>query len=283
MIRGAPELRSIWATLALDHAGYADPRSVDSALKVLAKSWDSTAPSVQYFLIARLTKSVPAILDYGRNAVKTIELAANEASITRRMRALSGFEARAVLATAVPVNAVRAAAQNSLFLAYSDLIADLRSIPAPKGPTKQATAAMTAEQNRLIAGFVQPFVLKSRKIRDASLAFAMKEKQGLDPDAVDALWDKPIASGATHAELRTEWAKAIRDGNWARVAFLSNEAEELKNVPSGWSKAARAISLANAGAAAEAKTVFVDACRDTGGSSSLRDACRSGVRGKGRG
>ncbi|MBS1962466.1 MAG: hypothetical protein JST04_09635 [Bdellovibrionales bacterium] len=283
MERASAELRSIWATLALDHANYADPRAVDRALKVLASTWKATDPSVQYFLIARLTKSVPALLERDRKAVQSIEVLANEATITRRMRALTAFENRTNLAVAVPVNAVRAVSQNELFLAYSDLISDLRAIPAPKGPTKQATAAMTAEQNRLIAGFVQPFVLKSRKIRDASLAFEMKEKRGLDPDTVDGLWDRPIAGGVNQAALRTEWAKAIRDGNWSRVAFLSNEAAEMKGVPSGWSKAARAITLATAGAAAEAKTVFTDACRDTGGSSSLRDACRVSVRGKGRG
>ncbi len=283
MNRGANELRSIWATLALEHSNYADPRSVDGALKVLAKTWNSTDPSIQYFLIARLTKSVPAILERDRNSVKSIAVLANEASITRRMRALSGFEARAALGTAVPVGAVRAAAQNTLFMAYSDLIADMRSIPAPKGPSKSATAAMTAEQNHLIAGFVQPFVLKSRKIRDASMAYAMKERQGLDADTVDGLWDRPILNGSAHAELRSSWAKAIREGNWSRVAFLSNEVADLKSVPMGWAKAARAISLANAGAASEAKTVFVDACRDTGGSSSLKEACRASLHAKGRG
>jgi TolA-binding protein len=283
MNRGANELRSIWATLALEHSNYSDPRSVDSALKVLAKTWNSTDPSIQYFLIARLTKSVPAILERDRNSVKSIAVLANEASITRRMRALSGFEARAALATSVPVGAVRAAAQNTLFLAYSDLIADMRSIPAPKGPNKSATAAMTAEQNHLIAGFVQPFVLKSRKIRDASMAYAMKERQGLDADTVDGLWDRPILNGSVHAELRSSWSKAIREGNWSRVAFLSNEVADLKSVPMGWAKAARAISLANAGAASEAKTVFVDACRDTGGSSSLKEACRASLHAKGRG
>jgi TolA-binding protein len=284
MEKGAPELRSIWATLALEHSAYADPRSVDSALKVLAKTWKSTDPSIQYFLIARLTKSVPAILERDRNAVKSIAILANEASITRRMRALSGLEARSTLALAVPVGAVRAASQNTLFLAYSDLIADMRAIPAPKGPTKAATAAMTAEQDHLIAGFVQPFVLKSRKIRDASLVLALKEKNGLDASSVDGLWDKPVLAGASHEELRAEWAKAISSGNWNRVAFLSSEVSDLKNVPTGWAKAARAISLANAGAASEAKTVFIDACRDTGGSSSLRDACRISARvAKGRG
>ena len=284
MERGPNALRSIWATLALEHAAASDPRSVDRAFRTLTKSWTATDPSIQYFLISKLTKSVPALLERDRNAVKALKVAASENSITRRMRALSAFEARSALAVAVPVNAVRAASENMLFLAYSDLINDLRSIPAPKGATKAATTAMTAEQNRLIAGFVQPFVLKSRKIRDASLAFAARETQGLDADAVDGLWDKPIAGGAAHAELRAVWARAIRDGNWNRVAFLSDEAADMKSVPAGWSKAARAISLAGAGAASEAKTVFIDACRDTGGSSSLRDACRAGVRAaKGRG
>jgi tetratricopeptide (TPR) repeat protein len=284
MGRGASELRSIWATLALEHSKYADPRSVDRAIKTLTSTWTKTDPSVQYFLIARITKSLPAILERDREAVKSIAILANEASITRRMRALQNFEARAGLVVQVPVNAVRAASQNELFLSYSDLINDLRSIPAPKGPTKAATRAMTAEQNRLIAGFVQPFVLKSRKIRDASMALALKESRGLDIDAVDSLWDKPITGGSAYAELRSQWAKAIRSGNWSRVAFFSNEVADMKNVPSSWSKAARAISLANAGAGAEAKTVFQDACRNTSGSSSLRDACRAGNRSaKGRG
>jgi hypothetical protein len=257
---------------------------VDRAFKTLSRNWNRTAPSIQYFLIARLTKSVPAILERDRNAVKSIAVASNAASITRRMRALSAFEARTKLVVAIPVNAVRAVSENELFLAYSDLIAALRSIPAPRGPNARATAAMTAEQNRLIAGVVQPFVLKSRKIRDASRAFALKEKRGLDTDAVDSIWDRPIVAGGAHAELRAQWAKAIREENWSRVAFLSNEAADMKNGPMGWAKAARAISLANAGAAAEAKTVFVDACRNTGGSSSLKDACRSSVRSaKGRG
>jgi len=275
MGKGSPELRSIWATLALEHAKYADPRSVDAALKTLAKTWSATDPSIQYFLIARLTKSVPAILESDRAAVNSITLAATEASISRRMRALTNFEARTNLVLAIPLNSVRAVSQNELFMAYSDLIAGLRAIPAPQGPNKAATAAMTAEQNRLIAGFVQPFILKSRKIRDAAMVFAMKEKQGLDADVVDSLWV---------GNLGSVWSKAIADGNWSRVAFLSNEAADMKSVPAGWSKAARAISLAGAGAAAEAKTVFIDACRNTGGSSSLRDACRAGVRSaKGRG
>jgi TolA-binding protein len=283
MDRGSKELRSIWATLAVEHSAAADPRAVDRAFRVLSTTWDQTAPSVQYFLISRLTKAIPTILERDRNGVKSLAVAANEASISRRMRALAALESRMGLVVAIPLNSVRADSQNTLFLAYSDLIGDLRAIPAPVGPTKAATKAMTAEQSHLIAGLVQPFVLKSRKIRDASMMFALKEKQGLDADAVDGLWDQPIASGAAHAELRSVWSKAIKAGNWSRVAFLSNEVVDMKGVPSGWSKAARAISLANAGAAAEAKTVFNDACRDTGGSASLRDACRSNVHAKGRG
>lgn len=285
MTRGSSELRSIWATLALEHSAHADPRSVDRAFVTLAKTWGSTDPSIQYFLIARLTKSVPAILERDRSGVKSIAVFATEASIGRRLRALTAFESRTGLVFGIPLNAIRAVSQNELFLAYSDLISDLRSIPAPVGANKSATAAMTADQNRLIAGFVQPFVLKSRKIRDASIVFAMKEKQGLDADAVDGLWEKPIVgSNSAHLALRTEWSRAIREGNWVRVSFLSNEAADMKNVPTGWSKAARAISLAGAGAAAEARTVFIDACRDTGGSPSLRDACRANFRAaKGRG
>jgi hypothetical protein len=284
MKSGSKALRSLWATLVLEHPGAIKSQASDQAFQVLAKTWNETDPSVQYFLIAKLTKSVPSILEDGRNAVKSNIVAANESALSRRMRALQWFESRATLATEIPVISVRAAAQNTLFIAYSDLINDLRAIPAPVGPNPAATKAMTAEQSRLIAGFVQPFILKSRKIRDASMALELREKRGLNPDQVDALWDRPILTTAAHADLRSEWSKAVKAGNWSRVGFLSNEVTDMKSVPANWSKAARAFTLATAGAAAEAKTVFNDACRDTGSAAGLRDACREVAKSaKGRG
>ncbi|MFS6706519.1 hypothetical protein WHK35_14550, partial [Staphylococcus aureus] len=127
----------------------------------------------------------------------------------------------------------------------------------------------------------------SRKIRDSFAILDLKEKSGLNADKADGLFDRSAAGSASFEALRKEWAKAIKDENWSRVSFLSDEVSEMKNVPANWSKAARAISLATAGAAAEAKIVFGDACRDSSGSASLRDACRSvsaaGRTGKGRG
>lgn len=265
------ELRAIWASVVLEQWQTLDRKALDRAMSALVLNWKATDASVRYFLIARATKTVPALLARERTMASKVMLTATERSITTRMRLLQNMETRARIVGEIPVTSIQAAARETVYFGYSDLIADMRAMPAPA----KATAAQKAEQAHLVAGLVQPLILKSRKIRDSFAALDLKEKQGLNGEPLNRLGDQSIAALSV-------WAKAIQDENWSRVSFLSNEVMDLKSVPAGWAKAARAVSLASAGAAAEAKIVFGDACRDTTGSVSLRDACRS-TRAKGRG
>lgn len=264
-------LRAIWATVALEQWQNLDRKTLDRAVNGLVANWKATDASVRYFLIARATKTVPAILARERENASKVALSATERSITTRMRLLQNIETRARVAGEIPVTSIQAAAQETVYLGYSDLIHDMRVMPAPAN----ATATQKAEQAAIVAQLVQPLILKSRKIRDVFAALDLKEKQGLNSAHLDRMSGQPVTA-------LTVWAKAIQDENWSRVSFLSNEVMELKSVPTGWAKAARAVSLASAGAAAEAKIVFGDACRASTGSASLRDACRS-PRAKGRG
>jgi TolA-binding protein len=278
------DLRAIYAMIAIgglatDQWKSLSPTLIDRASKTLAANWTHTDPSVRYFLIARGTKAFRTIVERERDGIRRLPVEASEQTITRRMRALQAFEARTSAIAEVPVNAVRAHAMAMLFLAYGDLITDIKAIPAPS----KATPAQLSEHRRLLNTLAEPFVMKSRKLRDASASLEMRERAGLDAGSIDSIWKEPMAvKSAGNDALRKEWANAVNDGNWSRVAFLSDEAGETKGVPSGWSKAARAASLAEAGAASEAKVVFGDACRDSSAAPSVRDACRS-VAKKGRG
>lgn len=271
MGKARKELRAVWAMTALEQWASLDTRTLERTMKTLVDQWKGTDASVRYFLIARVTKVVPAILTQDRTRMAKAGMAGTEAAITKRMRMLQALEARANLISGIPVNSVQAAALETVFFGYSDLITAIREIPAPE----KAAPAQKREHAQLLSSLTQPLVLKSRKIRDSFLTLDLKEKSGLNADSADRLFDRPVAQNASYDSLRKEWSNAIRDENWSRVSFLSNEVMDLKNVPANWSKAARAISLATAGAAAEAKLVFGDACRDSSGSTSLRDVCRS--------
>jgi TolA-binding protein len=282
-----PELRSIWAMMALE-AGWKTMEAKDLAYAtgLVSSNWNRTEASARYLLIAKATKVFPAIVARDRDSLKTLKIDATEKSITRRLNALKSIEARSNAVAAVPVNAVKSAAIQSLFGSYNDLVADIRSIPVQDG----AVPAQVAEHRRLVAALAEPFVIKSRKIRDAAASLALREEAGLDSDSIDSLWSEPMtsrtAAGTAGEALRKEWSKAISSGNWVRVAFLSDEAGARAGIPSGWAKAARAASLAEAGAASEAKIVLGDACRVSSESPALREACRSHVKvaaGKGRG
>lgn len=271
MTKARPELRAVWAMTALEQWTSLDVRTLDRALNALVGQWKGTDASVRYFLIARVTKVIPAILLQDRTRMAKAGMAGTEAAITKRMRMLQALESRSSLISGIPVNSVQAAALETVFFGYSDLITDVRGISAPEN----ANPAQKREHAQLLSSLTQPLILKSRKIRDSFLALDLKEKSGLSADSADGLFDRPVAQNASYDTLRKQWLNAIRDENWSRVSFLSNEVMDLKNVPANWSKAARAIALATAGAAAEAKLVFGDACRDSSGSTSLRDVCRS--------
>ncbi|MBC7386861.1 MAG: hypothetical protein H7301_11960, partial [Cryobacterium sp.] len=282
MSRSRRELRAIYALSALEQWKQLDGRTLDGALKTLGSEWKNTDASVRYFLIARATKTLPAILVRDRAAIAKTGMAANESAITKRMKLLASLEGRTGLIGSIPVTSLQAAALETVYLGYADLINDIRSIPVPE----KAVASQKAEHLRLLTALTQPLVLKSRKIRDSFAILDLREKSGLDASNADQLFDAPAGKNASFDALRKEWSQAIHDENWSRVSFLSDEASEMKNLPANWSKAARAISLATAGAAAEAKIVFGDACRDSSGSASLRDTCRSvsnSTRAKGRG
>lgn len=274
MSRARPAHRSIWAMVVAGNSQAYDARGVDQALKALAANWKYTDPSVRFFLVARATETIPAILEQERTGLKKAGLAVSEASITRRMNGLAQLESRAKVVATVPVNAVQAAASQSVYLGFSDLIADMRALPAGK----DATPAQKREHQKLVASLVHPLVLKARKIRDAGMALARKDERGLSAKNCSVLF-KPAALASNSKtpaveRLAQEWQSAIQGENWTRVAFFSDEVVEMKGVSSAWSKAARAASLANAGASAEAGVVFTDACRESSATSGLRAACR---------
>ncbi len=274
MSRARPAHRSIWAMVVAGNSQAYDARGVDQALKALAKNWKYTDPSVRFFLVARAAETIPAVLERDRTWLKKAGLAVSEASITRRMNGLAQLENRAKVVGAVPVNAVQAAASQSVYLGFSDLIADMRALPAGK----DATPAQQREHRKLVASLVHPLVLKARKIRDAGMALARKDERGLSAKNCSVLF-KPAALASNSKtpaveRLAKEWQSAIQDEKWTRVAFFSDEVVEMKGVSAAWSKAARAASLANAGASAEAGVVFTDACRESSATSGLRAACR---------
>ena len=267
-------LRPLWATLALEDWTHLQPKTLETLLSTLVKNWDDADVSMRYLMIPRLVATIPAALATEREHLRDANLAANAPSILARIRRLQNWEARTAMVAKLPLNRLRAASFEQSHLAYADLVAELRALPAPPKATPEAKRA----QDQLIAKMSEPFVLKARKLRDQFVSLQSQGRSGIDVSPFDEIWEQgPKKPSLASFTLQKEWPKALKSEDWSRVGYFSDESASLPVLSKEWVKAARAVSLAKSGAEAEAKLLFADACRANPADARLRDTCRTAI------
>lgn len=260
------QLRALYATMALENWENQSAQTQFRLLTALSKHWKDASVSVRYLLIPRLTTVIPELLQAQREDLRDGKLAATEKSVLSRIRAIEIWEKNAALVGTLPFDVVRLAAIEQSFLAYSDLVADLKELPAPKG----ANQYQLKEHQNLIGQMTYPFVLKSKKLKNQYSALELRQKAAYDADDFEVVFQQ-----SAKPALSSQWAKAIGSQDWSRVAFFAEEAAQVKGLPMAWVKTARAVSLARSGAEAEANVLFTDVCKNPSQVMELRGVCRS--------
>ncbi len=219
-------------------------------------------------------------------------LRANEKYITHRVDVIKEFENAATKVVKLPWSRIRASVLNEVAGVYLDFARGLAGLPAPKDLSSSDLASYEETVRKLTLPFEekgQDMRLKSFEIaskfsieddvfnsiaepfftENPSQAKALKPAQApAQPPAIDLAllttldpagpW-KAFSKGkyqddSEDATIRLEslWAKALSSRNAQLMAYLIQEGQQKKLLPTGVLESVRAVALATAGARGEA-------------------------------
>ncbi|MBC7691519.1 MAG: hypothetical protein H7222_07095 [Methylotenera sp.] len=286
------ENRAIWGALALekmDEFGFRDRLIL---IRQVASHWEELDPLVKFKLLPLITKSVPAALRLNRTTIaETAPLRADEKYITRRIEAIREIENAVTKVMNLPWAEIKAQALSEAASLYADLASDLQKLPAPKGTAGPELTAYEDMIRKIVIPFEEKGNDLQGKAYEMASVFAIQQKafqQIADPyfqanpsqskarekgrnnsrqktrkvaslntqlmDRLDSEgdWDSVDPKSKNEMKrLKGLWAQAIEQHVWQQAAFFSQEMKE-KKLPEGSMGLVRAITLANAGAQAEA-------------------------------
>lgn len=302
--------RAIWAAIALENAGEFGISKRHALIRDLSNSWRDLDESSKLLLIQKISASVPHVYALERQSIgQSGRLQADERSITRRLQKIREMEASATEAAKLPWSRIRALVLNEVGSTYSDLSTGIRQLPYPK---KLKTIADRQAYGRIVDQIVLPFDQKSYELRSEAFRLASQnavepevysaiardffQEDSIKPNGrklvipkqrtyadldlslvkdVDSngSWRSVNPDTAEPAQvLRARWAAAIESRNWSQVTYFAQEAKEKNLLAPEVIGVAKAVSLASAGAKAEASMAFADLCRVRSGEK-IREAC----------
>ena len=289
---GTKDIRALWAAIALEGSKQLAFRDRNNALRTLANGWDELDPLVKFTLLPRINVSIPRAFELNRAAMKEVApLRADERYITRRVEVIREMENAATKIVQMPWARIRASVMSELASLYIDLARGLESLPPPKGLNEAETAAYqdtirkltlpfeekgqdvrakafeiasrASVEDEVLMKIAEPFFAENpsqaKKIKLAtpvaeSTLFAVTSLEQLDPNGEWSFIRKNKIPDAEDRvmQLKHVWAIAVKNRKWQQVGFLMQEAQEKALIPAGPMSIVKALSLASAGARAEA-------------------------------
>ncbi len=300
--KGLEANRAAWAVAALalespdDRLEYRERLSM---IRLLSSHWDELDPISRMSLLPGVSAAIPRALGLCRTELARVSpLRASERTIAYRVDALRELESVAVGAAKLPWARIRAGVLNELASAYLDLARGLQALPAPKGLPESELQAY----DESIRSIVIPFEEKGQEIRSKAFEIASTsaiEDESFRAIADTFFGDNPslakrLASGGSSAprpdpidlallakvdasidwegadpkaedpseRLVARWRDAVTARRWSQVAFYLQEASEKALVQAGTLELLTAVSLAQAGARAEAVARLLEARSD---------------------
>ncbi len=297
----APDVRPIYAAIALENAGRMSMDTRHRMIHELAAGWKQLDELARFSLISRISTSVPRAFALDRESIpRSGRLQANERSLTRRLNLTREMESSATQAARLPWSRIRALVLNEVAWVYNDLADGIRHLPPPANIRRLDGRGRLAYQ-RMVDQLVAPFENKAQQIR--SEAFRLAAQTGVESEVYDRIASDllradprksatavvPKQSGAARATidlslvrdtdrdgswrpvdldsaepaqiLRAKWAEALERRQWAQVAFFAEEAREKSLLSPETIGVAKAVSIAYAGARAEGAMALNDLCR----------------------
>lgn len=189
------ENRTLWAALALEgmkHLGFRDRLYL---LRQVASGWDDTDPLVKYFLLPKLSLTIPKTFEKNRLSMKEVApLRATEKHITRRVEAIREMENAAAKVVKLPWGRIRAEVLNEVALLYIDLSKELSKLPPPKNI--EASELKIYEET--ISKLVMPFDEKGQELRFK--AFEMASRFYIEDDSFKRIADAFFADNPSQAK-----------------------------------------------------------------------------------
>lgn len=309
----SPELRSIWAAIALENGKALDWNLRHQMIEELANNWKKVDALARFSLIPSISASVPHSFKLDREVAKASgALKLSGPSLSHRVALIKSLEDSATIAAKLPWLRIHALVLNEVAGVYTDLADGVKRIPPPRQLTVAEWKSYSASLNKMVLPFEQKaqnirseaFKLASRAsiendsyqtiaqdyfrtdAKKATIAPPQKsEKAALDLQLIRSVdsqgsWKASDSENGERAQLlRAHWGQAIESRNWAQLGFFMQEAKEKALLPEAVVGVAEAVSLATAGAKAEGKLVLSDLCHGKNLSkagSRMRDACSSG-------
>lgn len=276
--KGPEPNRAAWAVAALavespnDRLEYRERLSM---IRQVSSQWEELDPISRMTLLPTVSAAIARAFGQCRTELaKLSPLRASARSIAYRVDALRELESVAVRAAKLPWARIRVGVLNELANAYLDLARGLQALAAPKGlPEPELQAYEEA-----VRSIVIPFEKKGQDIR--SRAFEIASSSAIEDASIDLRllekldptfdWEDADPNAEDPAErLVARWRDSISARRWAQVAFYLQEASEKALVPSGTLGLLTAVSLAQAGARAEAVARLLEARSDLKAGSDL--------------
>jgi tetratricopeptide (TPR) repeat protein len=256
--------RVIWAVAALENYRNLSLNERSQVVDIVSAEWGAQDPLIKYALLSPISRTLgPALRQSGLELRELSKLKLDKAAIDRRTRLVAKLEGVVNKVVELPWARLRVAALGELGSVYADFARDLEALPAPAGLAGEDLAAFKQTIGELKA----PFSTKASRYRQQALEIAAQSGVEGSAYADIALAADPKvrvfrpAGSLTGIELfgALKFAAplpqlataAIKESNWAMLAFLIQEAQERKLLNEGELAAARGLSLMVAGAQAE--------------------------------
>ncbi len=290
--------RPIWAAAALEQQEalrYPDRLLLS---KQVAGRWNDLEPDLQLALLPKVSISIPKSFELNRQDIDRLTpLKSSEKSITHRVAQIKEIEESAKSSMKLPWARIRARVMLEIAQLYIDFSKSLSQLAPPKGLPENEAASYQETIQKLVLPFEEKGQeLRSKSFEIAStnsiedsdfvkianlffadnpsqasqitggvksiepIRFSHKTLRRLDPKG---LWETinlemKLQGEVTELYLKSRWSLALKEQKWQQVSYFLQELKDRNLTTSSGLALMRAVTLAYAGARAEALKELLD-------------------------
>ena len=231
-------------------------------IRAVAQNWEFLDPLSQIQALPLMNRLLPEVFSYGRGKLAHLVplKKASPQAIARRMEWIREFELTAAKVSGLPWTALRASYLAEMGKIYGEFVATLRELPLPQDLPENEVR----EYQKALAEIVDPFTAKSAELTKRATELAAFQKGSDVNEEIlmrhfdDLRWLDPSRAKKAGA-LQKLWLSSWIKGEWARVAFLTDELARSTQISASSQRGLRALLLAKVGADAEARAEFEQA------------------------
>jgi hypothetical protein len=273
-LHGIKANRPIWALITLQKDLHLSFHEIQTLLRSIASSWEQLEPIAQFDTLSTLQELLPKMIQRSRILMKKLSpLRATSKSIEHRIQFMNEIEKTSSKILKLPWARIKTEVLAEASSMYQEFSHDLSQLPIPK----DLNETEKGEYLKSVQELVVPFTEKSKKLQiqafEIATEFTVQKEivQRLAPPS-EPPQSKQLGIQSNSASLSLEfwqelnprvkdpqaqmiqerWATAIKQKNFTQIAFFIQELKSKTSVPALQLKFMRVISLAAAGAQAEA-------------------------------